>query len=410
MSVRQIQGLTVLVSLAVLVSNCGSGSGESIVPTDGGAASGAMTVEEILGSSATYADSLDLSSPERAVEVFSEAFGRSDFLTVYLVLDRPERVIRFYQFRDFESLLHPDAVDALMEIPLLSGGIGTGEHLETSWYLFDEVMMVGARESGFLLDLRGRVTVGTVTDGPVGSDGDATRVVEAEVEGIDGVVEFWVAESPSGRWRVRQVVAPGAVSEDDSDIWVTTAGAPASSTAGNEPPEAGRTFYEILDLSGPERALDTFLAAFRRSDFPTVFLILDRTAQRELDAQRAFFRFERFLGDAESVQDLVSNLPGLGELEPDATIWGGFSELMEIAETHSAFLIDLRGEVAVSGTADGPLSPDGRETIDVLASVEGIDGTTVFRMVQAPSGRWRVLQVVVPGGDEDLLPWSITSR
>ena len=45
--------------------------------------------------------------------------------------------------------------------------------------------------------------------------------------------------------------------------------------------------------------------------------------------------------------------------------------------------------------------------VDVITSVEGIDGEVIFRTVPTPSGHWQVMQVIVPGGDEDLLPWSV---
>ena len=44
---------------------------------------------------------------------------------------------------------------------------------------------------------------------------------------------------------------------------------------------------------------------------------------------------------------------------------------------------------------------------DVVTSVDGIDGPVVFRMRQSVGGRWRVLQVILPGGNEDMLPWAV---
>ena len=77
-----------------------------------------------------------------------------------------------------------------------------------------------------------------------------------------------------------------------------------------------------------------------------------------------------------------------------------------------------RDRGAEERTGQPPRDPDGseprrraasddRNTTDLTATVEGTEGPVVFRMVQAPSGRWRVLQVIAPGGDTGFIPWSI---
>ena len=86
--------------------------------------------------------------------------------------------------------------------------------------------------------------------------------------------------------------------------------------------------------------------------------------------------------------------------------WSFFDDLMLAAARHEAFLIDLSGEVTIQSAAAGtPLGDDA--VVDVVGAVEGIDGEVIFRTVQAPSGRWRVRQVVVPGGDEEMIPWAV---
>jgi hypothetical protein len=45
--------------------------------------------------------------------------------------------------------------------------------------------------------------------------------------------------------------------------------------------------------------------------------------------------------------------------------------------------------------------------MDVIAEVEGIQGVVIFRMVQAPSGNWRVYQVIVEDGDTEMVPWAV---
>ncbi len=78
---------------------------------------------------------------------------------------------------------------------------------------------------------------------------------------------------------------------------------------------------------------------------------------------------------------------------------------MLLVKKHNAFSIDLRGEVTIEQTK--PWADQYNEGVDVLTRVAGIEGTVTFRMVQASSGRWRVRQVIVPGGDEENVPWSV---
>jgi len=75
---------------------------------------------------------------------------------------------------------------------------------------------------------------------------------------------------------------------------------------------------------------------------------------------------------------------------------------MMIANRNDAYLIDLSGNVT-----PGNESSVGDDA-EVVSVVEGIEGEVRFRLTQSPSGRWRVHQVIVPGGDEDIIPWSVS--
>jgi len=81
--------------------------------------------------------------------------------------------------------------------------------------------------------------------------------------------------------------------------------------------------------------------------------------------------------------------------------WYIFDEFMMIADRNDAYLIDLSGDVTL-----GEESHVG-DDVEVSSVVEGIDGEVRFRLTQSPSGRWRVYQVIVPGGDETAIPWSV---
>jgi hypothetical protein len=81
--------------------------------------------------------------------------------------------------------------------------------------------------------------------------------------------------------------------------------------------------------------------------------------------------------------------------------WYAFDQFMLIADRHDAFLIDLSGEVT-PGEWEGAAG-----TAEVPAEVEGVDGEVAFRLVHSATGRWRVRQVIVPGGDTESIPWSV---
>jgi hypothetical protein len=176
-----------------------------------------------------------------------------------------------------------------------------------------------------------------------------------------------------------------------------------------------RTYYESLNLETPEDAAQTFVDAFQRLDFMTVYFILSPDAQFTSSRKIAIETDKLVrLEEGEDVQAVWGNVPVLGTgldadvLEHSAAEWFYiFDGLLLEAARHDRLLIDLRGEVVFTGSRPTLNLDEGLTGFDVLATVEGIEGDVIFRMVQAPSGRWRVQQVIVPGGDEALIPWSI---
>ncbi|MDA0243445.1 MAG: hypothetical protein OT477_08520 [Chloroflexi bacterium] len=179
----------------------------------------------------------------------------------------------------------------------------------------------------------------------------------------------------------------------------------------NEPPPTPvpRTYYESLDLATAESAVQEFVAAFQRDDYQTLYLIFSFNTQT-----RVINKFNLL-----SLSELITPPEGitLQEIVQETTLYRPpiewehvtlnyrFDDLMLVAKKYDAFMIDLRGEVTIEQTK--PWADQYNEGLDVLTRVEGIEGTVTFRMVQASSGRWRVQQVIVPGGDEENVPWSI---
>ncbi len=156
-----------------------------------------------LGGARTYYESLDLSSPEHAVTTFTDAFSRNDFVTVWLVFSpiaesvvgQDINLLQYGQVLDTAAV--PDFQDAFLSevFPPLDEW-----EFRTEWYLFDQMMLFADRHDAFLIDLTGPVTVTghTVAD-------DHTDVATT-VAGVEGTVTFRMTLSPSGRWRVQQVI------------------------------------------------------------------------------------------------------------------------------------------------------------------------------------------------------------
>jgi hypothetical protein len=83
-----------------------------------------------------------------------------------------------------------------------------------------------------------------------------------------------------------------------------------------------------------------------------------------------------------------------------------FDQFMIAAKKHSALLIDLSGTVTIRESKESEAIPETQAT-DVIVDVENISGPVIFRMIQAPSGRWRVFQVITPGGNTEMRPWAV---
>jgi hypothetical protein len=175
-----------------------------------------------------------------------------------------------------------------------------------------------------------------------------------------------------------------------------------------------RTYYESLDLSTSESAVNSFTSAFQRSDFPTVFLIFAPRTQVEFKNKMDLLQYEHLLkldpssDPSLTPRSILADTPwfNISEIEHFEETSYYFDILMMAAREHSALLIDLTGEVKVK---DEIKAPD-NQYVDVVTTVDGIDGNVIFRTVQSPSKRWRVLQVIVPNGDESQIPWSTPKR
>lgn len=168
------------------------------------------------------------------------------------------------------------------------------------------------------------------------------------------------------------------------------------------PLNGARTYYESLDLSSPEAFVRTFVDAFARDDFMTVWLTLDSQAQFRFHQLFNLLEFDQLLR-SDQVDDFQARLRDIADSQMNEMndVWYVFDQVMLTASRNDAFLIDLSGETSLG--AARTLAA----TAEVPAEVEGIEGEVLFRLTLSPSGRWRVHQVIVPGGDETSIPWSV---
>ncbi len=176
----------------------------------------------------------------------------------------------------------------------------------------------------------------------------------------------------------------------------------AGCTAESSDSSGARNFYESLDLASPSAAVETFADAFARKDFMTVWLTFDVRTQEMLGASFDLLQWRNVI-DTDAVPNRGSEIASVLSFDNLETTdrWYIFDEFMMIADRNDAYLIDLSGDVTL-----GEESHVG-DDVEVSSVVEGIDGEVRFRLTQSPSGRWRVYQVIVPGGDETAIPWSV---
>ena len=170
------------------------------------------------GEARTYFESLNLDSPEEAVQTFTEAFQGEDFMTVYLVLDAEAQKFQRAEFAQTFSWVHLIGESAAEDVLEGRDLVGLTETHIDSWYIFDQVMLYAAEEDDLLIDLRGDIKILSSEEFRT-SDGARAAEVIAEVDGVRGEVEFRLLQDPDRRWRVYMVAAP----DEDVEAWPSTA-------------------------------------------------------------------------------------------------------------------------------------------------------------------------------------------
>jgi hypothetical protein len=182
-------------------------------------------------------------------------------------------------------------------------------------------------------------------------------------------------------------------------VWACGDDTEAGSPAGD-----GRTYYESLELGSPVAAARTFTEAYARDDFMTVWLVLDSEARFQFQQHQALLEYDRLIRtdriDPATLGEEILRAASQDGAEPPEP-WYLFDRFMLVADEHDALLLDLSNEASFGeGEVDG-------ERATVRAEMSRVEGEVTFHLTRSPGGRWHVHQVVVPGGDEAAIPWSV---
>lgn len=162
------------------------------------------------------------------------------------------------------------------------------------------------------------------------------------------------------------------------------------------PSHPGIPYYESLNLSSPEHVVQGFVRAWQIDDFLTAYLLLAPQTESAFYIKWNTGDTEPFLTDKEAVSAELKKV----EWNPDR---------QEFPMTDAMAVFQLFTSVA-KATGNLPMRLDTPVTIETTQTVDMADGTTaadvhtsfendapiVFRTIQSPGGRWRIMYLILP--------------
>ncbi len=159
-----------------------------------------------------------------------------------------------------------------------------------------------------------------------------------------------------------------------------------------------RTYFESLDLSTPIASAETFLDAFARDDFMTVWLALYPNTQKMIELQLDLLQL-RVVIDHLAIPH--AEFEEIYESFPPESIgaWYLFDALMLAADEYDAFIIDLSGPVRITDT-----TVDGDEA-ELSAEAAGIEGTVTLHMTKSFKGSWRIREITMGAEGDQPVVW-----
>ncbi len=168
----------------------------------------------------------------------------------------------------------------------------------------------------------------------------------------------------------------------------------------SDPGDDARTYYESLDMSSPMATAEAFVEAFDADDYMAVWLLFDYFAQHELSTAMDLLQYRQVIRSADLPDRNVIGDELSAAIGQNTDRWYVFDRIMLLADANDALLIDISPVSLAAGETT-------TDTAEVIADLAGIDGEVVIRLVKRREGNWGVRQVIVPGGDESQIPWSV---
>lgn len=193
----------------------------------------------------------------------------------------------------------------------------------------------------------------------------------------------------------------------------TAGGAPLPASA--QPaaaPSSGSAAYDRLDLSTAEAALRQFLGAYRRGDYVTAFWIMAPASQQAFQVHLMRFDLSKIarvsaVGAMTHAPEMIPPMNRLEQTDPSFA----FAYAMQVARRLDIMPLNLAGMPEDMSPAVVPRLgtrmqlADGQ--VEIAVPLQAYRAPVVFRMMRSPMGRWRVQQVLPPGGHVESLPFGL---
>jgi hypothetical protein len=178
------------------------------------------------------------------------------------------------------------------------------------------------------------------------------------------------------------------------------------------PSVSGSLAYDRLDLSTPDAALRTFLTAYRDGDYVTAFWVFAADTQDEVLRHAAQLNLRRLarMPAQGGMAIMAEMLPPHAELDQrDSTFL--FANIMQVAKRRGLLPLDVAGLPQDLSPANVPNLGRRTETTDgtteIAVTLGAYRAPVVFRFIRARTGRWRLRQIVPPGGDPTSVPFGL---
>lgn len=175
---------------------------------------------------------------------------------------------------------------------------------------------------------------------------------------------------------------------------------------------SGSLAYDGLDLASPEAALRAFLTAYRDGDYVTAFWIFTPETQDEVFRHAAQLNMGRLarLPAQGRMAIITEMIPPTAEVDQrDYSFL--FANIMQVAKRRGLMPLDIAGLPDDLSPANVPSLGRRTETTDGVTEIAMPLRTyrepVVFRLVRARTGRWRLKQVLPPGGDPASVPFGL---